>query len=220
MADQPSHWVKWHSQYDDDTSSLSRRLAVVQERLAKALDDAPPGGIRLASICAGEGRDVTGVLAVHPRGRDVDGLLVEKDRALVTSARSRLRDAGVSAVEVVRADASVTDVYEAIVPVDIALVCGVFGNIEASDIKSTIFELPNLCASDATVIWTRHHRAPDLTPSIRRWFEEAGFTELSFDTCEPFSFGVGTHRLSIPPGSFRPGTKMFDFVGTGEEARC
>jgi hypothetical protein len=29
--------------------------------------------------------------------------------------------------------------------------------------------VPTLCRADATVIWTRHRRPPDLTPQVRAW---------------------------------------------------
>jgi len=66
--------------------------------------------------------------------------------------------------------------------------CGLSGNVRESDVRRTISALPHLCARDATVIWTRHRRTPDLTPTIRGWLAEAAFAEVAFDTEEPFSF--------------------------------
>ena len=40
-------------------STLSARLRLVQAHLAEALDHAPAGPVRLVSLCAGQGRDVT-----------------------------------------------------------------------------------------------------------------------------------------------------------------
>ena len=56
-------WAAWHGRYDDPALSLSRRLGAVQARIRDALDQAGPGRIRLVSLCAGDGRDVLGVLA-------------------------------------------------------------------------------------------------------------------------------------------------------------
>src|SRR5260370_24098263 len=70
-------WVAWHRAYDDPTSSLSVRLVRVRWHLARALDKAPPGPVRLVSLCAGHGLDVLGVLPSHSRRRDVSALLVE-----------------------------------------------------------------------------------------------------------------------------------------------
>jgi hypothetical protein len=89
----------------------------------------------------------------------------------------------------------------------------VFGNITDSDIKTTVAALPTLCSAGATVIWTRHRRSPDLTPTIRRWFTEAGFQEEAFDALAGTSVGVGVHRLAGEPSSFEPGRRLFTFVG-------
>jgi hypothetical protein len=51
-------WVDWHTRYDDPSSSLSLRMPVVQDQVASALDELPPGPVRVVSMCAGQGRDV------------------------------------------------------------------------------------------------------------------------------------------------------------------
>src|SRR5512142_175030 len=171
-------WVQWHGGYNDPDSALSRRLQVVRGRIAEALDRAPAGSIRVASMCAGDGRDLLPVLQNHPRGRDVSGRLVELDPRLAERARASAPEA----IEVVCGDAGSSDAYEGTVPVDLLLCCGVFGNITNADIRNTIDHWSLLCAPAATVLWTRHTREPDLTPQIRRWVGDAGFEELSFDS--------------------------------------
>jgi hypothetical protein len=84
----------------------------------------------------------------------------------VLLARRAAQDAGLNGVQVVTGDASLTDAYVGAVPADLVLVCGVFGNISTEDIQRTIASLPQLCAVDATVIWTRHCLSPDITPTI------------------------------------------------------
>ena len=64
-------WHEWHDAYDTPDSYLGRRLALVQSRVRLALDDAPPGPLTAVSVCAGQGRDLIGVLAEHPRRGDV-----------------------------------------------------------------------------------------------------------------------------------------------------
>jgi hypothetical protein len=114
-------------------------------------------------MCAGDGRDLLGVLPGHSRRRDVHARLVELDPEL--AARGAARAASLSPhIDVVNADASVTSAYTGAVPADIVLVCGVFGNISDDDIAGTVAALPSLCAPGATVIWTRGTFAPDLTP--------------------------------------------------------
>ena len=205
------HWVRGHDAYEDPNSSLSRRLAIVQARLRDALDAAAPGPIRLLSMCAGQGRDVLGVLGDHARGNDVQGVFVELDPTLAATAR---RNAG-DGIEVRQADAALTDEYADVVPVDIAMVCGLFGNISDADIRTTIAELPHLVAPGATAIWTRHRLEPDATPMIRQWFADEGFEEIAFDTADGHALGVGTARFVGSPKPFRPGRRMFTFVGDG-----
>ena len=84
-------WHAWHDAYDDPGSSLAQRLAVVQARIAAALDVAPPGPLRAVSMCAGQGRDLIPVLASHPRGRDVTARLVELDPGLAPPRGGRAR---------------------------------------------------------------------------------------------------------------------------------
>jgi DinB superfamily len=202
-------WHEWHRAYDHAGSPLARRLAVVQQCIALALDTAPPGRVRVVSMCAGEGRDILGVLEHHPRRADVRGRLVELDPELAATARAH---APVT-IEVLGADAGTTAAYEGAVPADLVLACGLFGNITDADIMHTIDLLPMLCAPGATVIWTRHRRPPDATPAVRQRFTAAGFEELAFHEPEGTTFGVGMHRLTSVPRPFRDDVRLFDFVG-------
>ena len=60
-------WHEWHRGYDQPESPLSQRLGIVQDNIRTALDAAPPGPIHVVSMCAGEARDILGVLEDHPR---------------------------------------------------------------------------------------------------------------------------------------------------------
>jgi hypothetical protein len=182
---------------------------VVQQCIRDALDQSPPEPISVISMCAGEGRDLLGVLSDHPRATDVTARLVELDEHLAATAAS---NAPVN-VEVVCADASTTDAYAGAVPANVVLACGIFGNITDADVAHTVRSFPSLCAPGAHVIWTRHRRAPDLTMDIRHWFEETGFEEETFVGPEDTFYGVGMHRLVTEPEPFRPGVKLFTFVG-------
>jgi hypothetical protein len=204
-------WRTWHEDYAAPGSALGRRLAVVQAHVRAALDRSAPGPVQAISVCAGQGHDLIGVLAEHPRRADVAARLVELDEHNALLARRAAEDAGLDGVEVAAADASMTDAYEGAVPADLILLCGVFGNISAEDIAYTVSHLPRLCAPEATVIWTRHRHPPDLTPYIRETFERAGFGELAFEDSPPF--GVGANRLIRPPLPFASGVRLFEFVG-------
>lgn len=206
-------WLAWHERYEDPDSWLAQRLVVVQDRITRALDAAAPGPIRALSMCAGQGRDLLGVLENHPRREDVTAVLVELDPRNADSARQRVRDLGLPGIEVVTGDAALTDNYLAYAPAELVLACGVFGNITKDDIRRTIGYCAALCAPGGTTVWTRHRKAPDLVPQICDWFADRGF-ELEFVT-EPGDFGVGAHRrrTDAEPRPVPPGETMFTFLG-------
>ncbi|MFD7653794.1 hypothetical protein ACFV4N_07415 [Actinosynnema sp. NPDC059797] len=205
-------WHGWHDDYDRPGSPLELRLRAVRARVREALDGSPPGPLRAISLCAGQGRDLLGVLADHPRRDDVRARLVELDERNAAIAEAAARAAGLDRVEVVRADASLTDRYLDLVPADLVLVCGVFGNITDEDVERTVDACAGLCATGGTVVWTRHRGAPDLVPSICGWFEERGFERRWLS--EPGAgFGVGAHVFRGEPRPLAPGVRLFGFVG-------
>ena len=211
----PADWSTWHDTYEDPASPISLRLALVQDETRKAIERRPPGPIRLVSICAGQGRDVIGVLASHPRQADVAAALLEFDPENVEMARQHAMAAGLSNVSARVADASCTDCYDGVIPADVLLVCGVFGHLSSDDVHQTISYLPRLCGPEATVIWTRHaglrHGSANLTPSIRAWLQDSGFEELAFRTTVD-GHGVGAHRLVTAPKPYEPGLRLFTFL--------
>jgi hypothetical protein len=225
--------VRWHDAYENPDSPLSLRLRLVQGMVRDFLDRVPTGHggpVRIVSMCAGQGRDVIDVVATHPRGPAVSALLVEQDPALVRFARTRAEAAGVGdRITVIEGDASQSHLYAEVVPADVVLVCGVFGNITAADITRTIHAMSGWCSPGGQVIWTRHRRPPDHTPAIRADFAAAGFTEMAFVSPEGTIQAVGRHRLhgrdgrdrpdgrdgvgSVVP--FDPEQRLFDFRGDG-----
>lgn len=86
-------WADWHDGYDAPGSIPARRLEAVHGRIRPFLDAAPAGPVRAASFRAGQGRDLIGVLAAHPRAADVTARLVEMDRRNVEVARAAARAA-------------------------------------------------------------------------------------------------------------------------------
>lgn len=207
-----TNWVDWHGPYADPESPLSQRLKVVQRHIRASLDRCASAAPRAISVCAGDGRDLLDVLATHPRGTQVRARLVELDPALAERARERAAGAGLDCVDVVCADAGAVDVYADAVPAELVVVCGIFGNIGDDDVKRTIDALPQLCARDATVVWTRHRRDPDLTPRARRWFTSAGFAEDAFDSPGPGRWAVGMHSFRGEPRPLVRGVRLFTFV--------
>ncbi len=105
------------------------------------------------------------------------------------------------------------DSYLGAVPADLAMMCGVFGNITDDDLRGTVAALPSLCAPEATVIWTRGRFSEgDLTGAIRGWFARAGFEEIAFDCPEDATYRVGVHRLTSEPRPLRTGNTFFRFT--------
>jgi hypothetical protein len=197
-SDEPvKDWVAWHCGYEDPSSSLSKRLARVVWHLGQALDSAPAGRIQLVSLCAGQGHDVLGALPGHPRRADVSALLVEANAANAALARDRAAAAGLTQIRVREADASLVASFADALPADVLLLSGIFGNVCEADIKRTVDAAAVFCAEDATVIWSRHRRPPDLTVKVRGWFAANGFEEVAFDALDTdFLTGVGVHKLT------------------------
>lgn len=206
-----SEWVDWHRGYEKD-GRLVRRLQVVRDRIREVLDGRPPGPVKVLSLCAGDGRDLLGVLETHPRAADVRACLVDSNRALVEAGERHASRIAGATIEFRLADASTTDSAAGAVPADLVLACGIFGNVSDADIRNTVHHLPELCSVSGTVIWTRKRTEPDVTPSVRGWFDEEGFQELAFVPIPDSTASVGVHRLVSPPRPFRPGVQLFTFL--------
>jgi hypothetical protein len=204
-------WGEWHRRYDDPATGHPQRLAVVVEQVTAALDRAGPGPIRVLSLCAGDGRDVAAAATGHPRAADLTGCLVELDRELCAAARANLVPQG-SHLEVRTADAGDPAVWADAVPVDLLLLCGIFGNVPDADIERTATATTAMCAPGATVIWTRHRRPPDLTPQTQAWFAAAGCTSIGFWSGGLGGFGVGAARFDGATCPLDPSRRLFAFT--------
>ena len=210
-----THWQRWHAAYADESSPLSRRLRLVQDHVARWLDERPEAELTVVSACAGQGNDILGVLAGRDDAHRVRATLLETDPVNAAAARERAAGAGLSRVAVVEADAGRLSSYAGAVPADLVLMVGVFGNITDDDVHRTVDTLPQLCAAGATVIWTRTREAPDLTPTLRTWLRDAGFEEEAFHAPEDVHFTVGVHRLVAEPEPLDETGLMFTFVRDG-----
>jgi hypothetical protein len=204
-------WHAWHDDYDEPGTPLARRLAAVQDQIRVALDAAPPGPLHAISLCAGQGRDLIGVLARHPRRDDVTARLVEIDPRNAAAAREAAGAAGLPGIEVVTADAALTDHYAGLVPAYLVLACGMFGHLTDDDVRRTIGFCTRLCAHGGTVIWTRARREPDLVPRICDWFAEDGFAPV-WVSGPAEGWGVGAHRFTANPVPLERGARMFRFT--------
>jgi hypothetical protein len=204
-------WHEWHAAYDNPGSGLARRLSWVQDRIRTALDAAPAGPLRVISLCAGQGRDLIGVLADHPRAGDVTARLVELDPRNTAAAARLAAAAGLGNVDIVTGDASLTSQYADLVPADLVLACGLFGNMTDVHVEQTIGYCAQLCAEAGAVIWTRARWAPDLVPRICAWFEQRDFQRMAL-TSPSYVQCVGVHRRLAPPEPLAPNAVMFTFT--------
>ena len=80
-------------------AGYQQRLAAVERHLGESLDLAPGGPVRIASMCAGDGRDVLRVVKSHPRRSDVVAWLVELSGNSVADGAAQAR---VNAAEVLK----------------------------------------------------------------------------------------------------------------------
>lgn len=205
-------WLDWHAAYDDPASPQAQRLAVVRQVVGDAIASPERQALRVLGICAGDGRDLLPVLAERCGQAHVRGRLIELDPGLAGRARALAASLGLDGIEVVCADAGRAPSYAGAIPAGLVLVCGVLGNIADRDVERLIRSLPAMCAPGADVVWTRHRRAPDLTPAIRAWLGETGFEEHAFVSPGPDRFSVGRHRLTGAPGTSLLPDPLFTFV--------
>jgi ACT domain-containing protein len=206
-------WHGWHADYDRPDSTLAHRLLMVQAQIRMVLDNAPAGPVSAISVVAGQGRDLIGVLADHPRRHEVRAVLVELDAANAEHARASARAGGLDQVEVITGDAADLANYADFVPAHLVLLCGLFGNIKDADIEHTIDTCDQLCAPGGTVVWTRGRRTRfDRFPLICEWFEENDF-ERRWVSPPDVGFGVGAHRFVGEPKPLVVGEPLFHFVG-------
>lgn len=205
-------WYAWHDLYDSPDSKLARRLRAVRVQVRAALDDAPPGPLRAVSLCAGQGRDLIGALADHPRAGDVQARLVELDERNVAAANEAAARAGLTGVRAVAADAAQPAQYQDLVPADLVLICGVFGNLTLTGVADLVEHCTWLCGTGGSVVWTRHRETPDPVPWICDRFAEQGF-ECAYVSEPAERHGVGRHRYLKDPQTVAPDRNLFTFVG-------
>lgn len=216
----PEDWFEWHNLYQTETR-LQQRLQIVRGYIATALDALPAGTIQVVSACAGDGRDLLGALATHPRKANVRARLVELNPHLIEQGQASLVAAGLTEqIEFVNGDATLSDSYAGAVPADLVIVCGLFGNLaDEAALQQLIGNLKFLAKPGAFVPWTRGNRG-DITYSdiVRRNFEAANFEEVEFRLTATEDMGVGLHRYRGEAAPLPANKHWFVFSGTPDRA--
>jgi hypothetical protein len=205
-------YEQWHRRYDEPGSDLSWRLRTVQGYIEQALEE-QSGAIRAVSACAGDGRDLLEVLARREDASRVSATLIELHPTIAARAREAATKTA-ARVEVRTVDAGYSDAYTDAAPADLVLLIGIFGNISEADLTRTIKATPQLCASGATLLWSRGRReVSDLNDQIRAQFHDAGFAELAYDTHDAGSWpAVGAMRYDGPAVGLVSGQHLFTFT--------
>jgi hypothetical protein len=191
----PGLWTNWPLRaYRQRRYQL--RLAAVQEHLSERLDAAPAGPVRIISICAGDGRDLLGVLEAHHRRNDVTAWLIEQSSQSVIAGSARLTSLGLdSAVRFLHADATLYATYQAIAPADIVLLCGVWGHVPVHERTRVIRALACVCKSGGTVIWSRSvAKGLGQLDQIQSLFRAPSWERIGLTLTPDKSWAVATHR--------------------------
>jgi SAM-dependent methyltransferase len=212
-----SNWNNWHDEYDDPESELAGRMHAVRTNVAAVVGASPAGPVTVVSICGGQGRELIGALEDHPRRADVRGRLVELDPDNAERARSWAREA-LPDLEVVTADASSSDAYAGLPPVDLVVISGVLGHIDNRDRARLVAFLRQLLRPGGHVVWTFFRRADDERrvehlEQMRHHFTDGGFEEVVFELLpgDEYGFTVGLSRHRGEREPFAAHEQIFTF---------
>jgi SAM-dependent methyltransferase len=208
-----SDWSDWHEEYDDPDSELAGRARGVQRLVAGVLADCPPGPITVISVCGGQGRELIGALAEHPRRADVSGRLVELDPDNAAYARRSAAAAHVDGLEIVNGDASVASAYQGLAPADLVVASGIFGHVDDDDQQRMIRSFRSLLRPGGAVVWTFFARARRRTERLRGYFTAGGYEEVSYEVLpgEEYQFSVVLSRLRAEPLPAPDDDRIFTF---------
>ena len=215
MPGSHTDWYAWHEVYDVPDSRFATRLAAVQTAVRRFLDSAPPGEVVVLDICGGQSRCVLPVLEDHPRAGDVRLQLVEHDPRNVAVARDEAARLGISFVERI-GDGGASDTYAGLERAQLVVMSGLFIHMPPSDRRRTIGHLPEVCAADATLVWTLRAGAP--ARQLGRFLARGGFVHEPLDH-EVREHRVGVSHLTREPRALQPGVQWFRFQSVQQTRR-
>lgn len=209
-------WSEWYKQYDQSPGLLAR-LRLVRQQIAAVVEACPAGPVRIVSVCAGDGRDVIGALADHPRRHDVSAALLDNHAESIARGRAAAQAAGLGErIRLIEADATLARNYQGHVPADLVLLSGFLGHLRHEDVPGLIGCVPMLCRTGGWVIWNRHlvlHKGSEQVPAIRGLFREHDFEEVFFEAPIADGFAVGRVRFKGQSRPLEPDRVIFEFVG-------
>jgi Putative methyltransferase len=191
-----------------------QRLFVVKEHLAECLNIAPHGQVRITSLCAGDGRDVIGVLASHQRRNDVAACLVELNRQSVAVGLRLTKSAGLEKIVDFRnEDATVYTTYKNSPRSDIVLVCGVWAHVPVHERGQLVDAIACLCKPGGTVIWTRGvSKGMTRLHEIESLFTGAYWNKVRISLTPNKNWAVASYRYSGPPKELSRCERIFHFT--------
>jgi hypothetical protein len=194
-------------------SGYHQRLSAVQTHLSQCLDSAPGGEVRIVSICAGDGRDVIGVVESHRRRNEITAWLVELNRHSVSVGVRRATSAGLEErVRYLNADATIYETYRNVWPSDIVLVCGVWGHVPVCDRMPLVRAIAGLCKSGSSVIWTRGvSRGHAHLQAIQSLFADSDWNEVRLSITPDRKWAAATYRYVGAPLDRPQGGRIFQF---------
>jgi hypothetical protein len=213
----PGLWTNWPERAYKQRR-YQQRLAAVQEHLAKRLDTTPAGPVRIISICAGDGRDLLGVLETHSRRSDVCAWLVEQSLQSVNAGCAHASALDLAyAVRFLHADATLYATYQVIGLADIVLLCGVWGHVPVHERTSVIRALTCLCKPGGTVIWSRAvAKGIERLEQIQSLFVAPSWERIELSFTPDNSWAVAAHRYRGPVVNLPTDGRIFHFsAGAG-----
>jgi len=213
----PGLWSDW-PQRAYKQRRYQQRLAAVQAHLFDCLNAAPAGQVRVISVCAGDGRDLLGVLEIHQRRNDVAAWLIEQSAQSVNAGAARASALGLAdAVNFLHADATLYATYQGIAPADIVLFCGVWGHVPAHERISVIRALACLCKPDGVVIWSRAiAKGLERLEQIQSLFRAPPWERTALTSTPDKTWAIATHRYCGPAADLPSEGQIFRFsTGAG-----
>ena len=205
-------WSGW-PQEAYQSGHYQQRLQAVQSHLAECIDLVAPGRVRLVSLCAGDGRDVIGVLQTHWRRADVSAVLVENNEESVEAGRRNAVTAGLADhLAFVAGDATDFATYEGRLPCDIALVCGVWGHVPPPERHRLVLGLTSMLKPGGLVVWTRGvGQGTWRFDEIEAHFRRPTWARHRLSVTPDRGWAVATHRYSAPQTNSPATGRIFDF---------